>query len=150
MENASKSLIIVAEILIGVLLLTFLVIMFRAAGGFSKTVDDNIEVKKVSEFNVQFTKYLGRNNLTAQDIITIGNAARDYNTSEEAQNAGYKIEVILTGVDSKYKKVQNLEDATTYEFIQKYEANVFTCKDKDITYNKTTGKVNKINLLLNT
>lgn len=147
MENTSKALIIGAEVLIGVLLLTLMVLMFREAGNFSKTVNDNIEAKTISEFNAQFTIYQARDNLVAQDVITIANLARNYNLTQDTK---LQIQVIVRGADSKYNYAHTLKDEQTYEFIQKYAIQTqrtFTCTN--ITVQELTGKVNKIELKIN-
>lgn len=149
MENASKALIIVAEILIGVLILTLMVLMFNMAGDFSKTVNDNIETKNISEFNAPFIIYQARKDLVAQDIITMGNLARNYNLTDEGQSQPIRV-IILNGVDSKYRNAHTLNDNETYEFIQTYSVQnqrTFTCTN--ITFNPSNGKVNKIELKIN-
>ncbi len=147
MENASKALIISAEILIGVLLLTFLVFMLNSMDTFSQTVNSNIETKNVNEFNSQFETYNGRNNLTAQDVITIGNLARNYNNTEEGQETKNKIIVYLQGTESKYANVHTLNDEQTYEFIEKYSVeNKATFECQITAYSENTKKVNRIQL----
>lgn len=149
MENTSKALIIAAEILIGVLLLTLMVFTFRALDNFSDAVDSNIETKNIGEFNARFEKYRGKNDLTAQDVITIGNLAKQYNI--EVQEEQLLVNVTVLGVESKYAKPHKLTDELAYEFIKKYsnEANTnqiirFECKKENMEYNKTTGKINQI------
>lgn len=139
MENASKALIIAAEVLIGVLLLTLMVFAFRAMGSFSDSVDKNIEMKNLSEFNTKFEIYR-KNDLTAQDVITIGNLAKKYNRESDS----IQVTVNVNGTDSKYENVHRLSDTDTYEFIKKYSANTFECENME--YNKTTGKIQKITL----
>lgn len=147
MENASKALILAGEILLGVLLLTLLVVVMRAMGIFSESVNKNIDEKTVSEFNTQFEVYVGRKNLTAQDIISMGNLAKSYNLTDEGTNN--KITVKVNGVESKYINLQNLTDEQSYDFIKKYSVdnkNQFECIG--VEYSKNTKKVNlvKINL----
>ena len=148
-ENTSKALIIVAEILIGVVLLTLMVFTFRALGSFSDAVDYNIQTKNINEFNIRFEKYRGRNDLTAQDIITIGNLAKQYNMGFEEENLPITINVL--GVESKYAKPHKITNELTYEFIKKYSNEIgtnemirFECKKEDMDYDKITGKINKI------
>lgn len=151
MENASKALIIAAEILIGVLLLTLMVFMFHAMGTFSKTVDDNIETKNVSEFNINFEKYRGKSDITVQDIVSMGNLAKQYN--EKMGNE--QLQIMVTGVSAKYRYVHKLNDEQTYDFIKDYstvtrneggqridEVLHFECTE--ITYDNETGKINRI------
>lgn len=142
MENASKALIISAEILIGVLLLMLLVFLFRTFGGVSNSINENIETNKLNEFNTKFEVYNGRKDLTAQDIITIGNLAKQYNASE---GAGMTITVIVTGVDSKYSNIHKLNDEQSYEFINKYSVeNQVKFECQNIDYNENTKMTHKI------
>jgi hypothetical protein len=143
MENASKALIMAAEILLGVLLLTLMVLAFRAFGAFSETVDTNIQKKLVSEFNVDFEKYRGETTITAQDVISIANLAKEYSKS------GYDVIVSVLSVESKYKNPYLLKDEDTYKFIQQYSYDsttndiiYFECQS--IEYDEETGRVNKI------
>ena len=151
MENASKALVIAAEILIGILLLTLMVFMFRAMGTFSKTVDENIETKNVFEFNVNFEKYRGKIDITVQDIVSMGNLAKQYNEQIEQE----QLQIIVTGVSAKYRYVHKLSDEQTYQFIQEYATIARTIGGKrveevlhfectEMTYNNETGKINRI------
>ena len=142
MENVSKALIIVAEILIGVLLLTLMVFLFRSAGDFTGTVEDNIKVKNNNEFNTKFEQYRDRKDLTPQDVISIANLARSNN---QLDNREVTITVTVTGVESQYTNAHTLTDEKAYEFIQKYaiQNNVyFECQN--IHYHEEIGKIDKI------
>ena len=151
MENTSKALIMAAEILIGVLLLTLMVFLFYAMGTFSKTVDENIETKNVSEFNINFEKYRGKTDITAQDIISMGNLAKQYN----AQMENEQLQILVTGVSAKYRYVHTLKDEETYNFIYDYSMVARTVEGKrveevrhfactEMIYNKDTGRINRI------
>lgn len=142
MENASKALIIAAEIMIGVLLLTILVVAFRAYGNFSDVINQNIETKTASEFNTKFEIYNGRKDLTAQDVITIGNLAKEYNGTEGARMT---IVVVVSGVEAKYTNIHQLSDEETYKFIDQYSLKnktYFECQK--IQYNETAKRVDKV------
>lgn len=147
MENASKALIYAGEILLGVLLLTFMVFLFHSLGTFSDTVDENIETKNINEFNAPLEKYRGRTDITVQDIVTIGNYAKEYNEQIES----IQIKVIVSGVESKYTSAHTLkDDKEQYEFIKKYsnsatnEIIYFECTQ--MTYNEETGRISEIKL----
>lgn len=74
MENASKALLMAAGVLIGVLILTLMATLFMSAREFSKKYDEAKESEAVQQFNVNFTKYLGRP-LTIHQVVTICNFA---------------------------------------------------------------------------
>ena len=151
MENATKALILAGEILIGVILLTLMVFMFRAMGDFSNAVDENIETKNRLEFNANFEKYWNKADITAQDIVSMGNLAKRYN--EKMQNE--ELEILVVGVSSKYQKMHILKDEQTYDFIREYSTVNKTLNSQQIseirhfqciemTYHKENGKVNRI------
>ena len=107
MENASKALIIAAEVLFGVLLVTVGLFIFRAMGDFSDTVEDNIEQTVIRQFNAQYEEYLFKHDkLTAQDVVTLGNLAKNYND--------YRGEIAITvkvnNVESKFVNAHALTD----------------------------------------
>lgn len=149
MENASKALIYAGEILLGVLLLTLMVFMFHSAGTFSDTVDKNIEEKQISEFNAPLEKYRGRTDITAQDVITMGNYAKQYNEDI----GSIKIKVIVNNVDSKYKNAYTLGNNSdlVYEFINKYsyddsKKEIIYFKCEQMTYDEETGLIKEIKI----
>lgn len=78
MENASKALIMAAEILFGVILLTIFVVAFSAWKNMSDSINENIELTKVQEFNSKFEVYMDKE-LTAYDIVTIINMVNEFN-----------------------------------------------------------------------
>lgn len=113
MENASKALIIAAEIMFGVILLTMFLLMYFAWSNFSGTVDNNLRDVEINKFNSQFQVYNGRNDLTAHDVITIMNLAEEYNKKVENDPAytitvtgvsvGDKLEFIQDNINKKFK-----------------------------------------------
>ncbi len=147
MENASKALIIAAEVLFGVLLVTVGLFIFRAMGDFSDTVEDNIEQTVIRQFNAQYEEYLFKHDkLTAQDVVTLGNLAKNYND--------YRGEIAITvkvnNVESKFVNAHALTDKDIYEFINQYSVKneiYFTCKT--INYNPESGKIDNIVLAKN-
>ena len=57
MENASKALIMAASILLGVMIISVGVALFNSFVGFSSDITNEIEKKKIEQFNLQFLKY---------------------------------------------------------------------------------------------
>lgn len=92
MENSSKALLMAAEILFGVILLTMFVAGFRYMSNFSGTVNDRIDQKNVLEYNSKFEKFDNRNDLIPQDVVTIVNLVNEHNKSVD-ENGGYKITI---------------------------------------------------------
>lgn len=59
MENASKALIMGAEILIGIMIISVGVYLFNTLGNYSKETAEKMEEAQLAQFNQQFLKYYG-------------------------------------------------------------------------------------------
>lgn len=89
MENASKALIMAAEVLIGVMIISIGVYLFNVFGQYSADNTKRIEDTQISEFNNQFLKFYGsRTNdegkvepikCTIHDIVSLANLAKENN-----------------------------------------------------------------------
>ena len=93
MENATKALIMAATILISIVVISLGLYLAATLSSFSAQVNEETRQKQISEFNGQFSKYEGREDLTIHDIITIANLAKENNdyyelTSTDVQKAG--------------------------------------------------------------
>ena len=132
MESSSKALLIAGGILITVLILSLFVYLYITMHNFSNQYNSNIDSQKLQAFNVQFEVYNGREDLTAQDIVTIAGLAREYNEKNNLNygDMGY-IVVDAPGFiyNERFKFMENNEDK-------------YTC-DK-IEYNSKSGQVNYI------
>lgn len=91
MENTSKALLISAEVLIGIILASLMVFLYVTMSVWGRGIEENINIKEVYEFNAKFTVYDNREDLTAQDVASIINLAKNYNEKYEGIN--FKIEV---------------------------------------------------------
>jgi len=131
MENASKALMIAGEVLIGVILLTVLVYAFRTGGQFAETTDDSIEDISISKFNLRFTVYSGRTNVTWHELVSLINLIKEINDNG--------VDSITISIDSvKYTSVDLNKLKTELEGQDK------EYKCIDIQYNLDTNKVNYI------
>lgn len=92
MENASKALLMAGGILIAILILSLAVYLFTTYSKISVTYNDTIESNEKIKFNTNFTKFLGRNDITAQEIVSTINFARDYKESNQIE-----IKVLVSG-----------------------------------------------------
>lgn len=101
MENASKTLIMAAGILIGLLVLSLAVFLFADFGEKSKGIYSEIEAHQLAEYNAQYTIYSGRKDINIYEIISISNLAKQNNDEYKDYtnfNSEYKVTVKL-GVD---------------------------------------------------
>lgn len=99
MENASRALIMAAEVLIGILILTLAVYLINIFGKNAKQQEEIVYKKNLTEFNNKFTKYetppqnlslaeasdpdnghkKADEYITSADVVTVVNLARQTN-----------------------------------------------------------------------
>ncbi len=137
MENASKALIMVAEILLGVIFIALLVIAYYNLNNFADSINYNIQNKNINEFNSQFTVYERRKNLTVHDIVTIVNLVNEHNLN----NADEEYQIKITG-----NAIKNIETIikNTPTFISDNQDKEYTVNK--ITFNDRTKLVKTINI----
>ena len=160
MENASKALIITGEVLIGILVLTLLSFIIVQFGNFSRNLNTQMSETEINRFNVEFTNFSGRADISMQEVASIINFAQKNNQEFEAHNGdaffvdvridgesviGNSINEYLTNTkNSKYYccnivisniKIDNINNTITFKrnFI-----------DSDITYDNRTSRVSSI------
>ena len=81
MENASKALMMAAGILIGVAILSLAVYLFVSFGSASAEIHEQNDANRINEFNTQFTSYVGKEDITIYDVITVANLATEWKKS---------------------------------------------------------------------
>ena len=103
MENASKALIIAGGVLIGVLILSMFVYVFRSAANTNKNYDEKKAKEQLEAYNAEFEVF-NRNNNTIMDLLTVINLAYDTNVScdYDPQN---NIEILIKISENKYFRV---------------------------------------------
>lgn len=79
MDNASNALIMAGEMLIAVLVISLMVYVNVMFGSFSASVNERIALSRDREFNSRFTNYTNRTNISASEIATIINFAKQAN-----------------------------------------------------------------------
>ena len=165
MENASKALIMAAGVLIGILILSLAVFLFANFGAASAEVHKENEENRIEQFNVQFTAYQGRADVTIHDIITVANLAKSSNESfglTVPSETNYYITVnARTSSGSNYnlekKKTSDLEglvkielnnlvdrvddDGVSYKGLPTYNC--------EVTINENTKRVSEVNFTIN-
>lgn len=130
MENASKAIIIAGAVLIGILLLSIGVSLWRNYANFSEENAQSTRAQQLEEFNVKFRKYEynGTNPVTAQDVRTIVNLAKNYNSKYEEEI----IEVFFRGA----KGISAWNDEKWINFLNEGNSNE---KKYAITTNDNNG-----------
>ena len=83
MENASKALLMAGGVLLGIMVLSLAVLLFASFGGTSSQIHDNIEENQTTQFNSQFTSYMGKDNVTIHDVVSMAKLATQNNQNYE-------------------------------------------------------------------
>jgi len=150
-ENASKALIMAAEILIGVMIIAAGVYLFNMLADYSSDKYEKIESAQIAEFNAQFLKYYGEDQngnpveCTIHDIVSLANLAQknnlQYELIEELTGSGGSIRfskrpnVTLNNslyVQIDLDSIRNLELKSNSQMIE-------LIKQNDLTFS-TTGE----------
>lgn len=83
MENASKALIMAAEVLIGILILTLAIYLVKTFGENAATQEQSIYQKNLTEFNEKFTKYETPTSSISMSQLLQNDASNTHPTSDE-------------------------------------------------------------------
>ena len=89
MENASKALIITASVLIGLMLLSMMVFVFKRFGDTAKTTDKKFSQRDIDSFNAKFVNYETGGNHNLEDTFSI-TYARTNSSSTVTKDYKYK------------------------------------------------------------
>lgn len=120
MENASKALIMAASVLIGIVIASMAVYLFTSFSGSINEMQGQMEEGQLQKFNSQFTSYVGKENLTIYDVITVANLAIDnnnyYDLNEKSENNFY--------ITVKLKNNTELQKLTKQQLENNYLANI--------------------------
>lgn len=79
MENASQALIIAGTILIALIVLSIGVYLVSTYSVVGESYDQSKESAELVKFNSRFTAFEGRDDITAQEIVTLYNYVISYN-----------------------------------------------------------------------
>lgn len=130
MENASKALIMAAEILVGVMIISIGVYLFNVMGKYSSETTKQMEDTQIAQFNNQFLKFYGTTtsdsgetvpiSCTIHDIIGLANLAKQTNNEngfEEAQQISDSTYYIQIDLQIGFTTYRNLETMSQKELI---------------------------------
>ena len=115
MDNASKAMIIVGEVLLGVIIISILVVLFNKVNEFTEAYHENADRQRLIVFNSQYTKYITNNTDTdttyiyAEDVVTIVNQAIDGNKASLIDNEKIIIEIYDESNTIEYRVIESGE-----------------------------------------
>lgn len=96
MENASKALLMAGGVLLAIMVISLGVLLFTSFGGTSSQIHDNIEKNQTNQFNSQFTSYIGKDNVTIHDVVSMAKLATQNNQNYEF---AHRVATDVTGND---------------------------------------------------
>lgn len=144
MENASKALLMAAEVLIAMMIVSLGVYVFYTYSQTSREIHDKKAEQQLVEFNAKYTKYVDQTTLTIYDVRTIANYAKKDN---ENLVDSEKIEVMFEG-SNVVNKTENEWDAQIQSQVVAIsngntELRKYKCIEPEYTEN---GRVKKIKI----
>lgn len=105
MENAAKALIIVATTILGVLLFSIMIYMFRAGARVDEQYDATQAQRQLELKNSKFEVY-NKNNNTIMDLITVANLAYSNNVETDYDDSkAIEINIKINGKEFIIPKV---------------------------------------------
>lgn len=168
MENASKALIMAAEILIGVMIISIGVYLFNVMANYSANTSKKMEDARLEQFNNQFLKFYGTVitredgkqkvepvKCTIHDIIALANLARKENeqngfndrngykdgidiSKNAKENAYYYVQIDLKIGGSTYKNIETMQQEKLIELLKQND--IVINDDTDSELEKTQTK----------
>lgn len=144
MENASKALLMAAEVLIAMMIVSLGVYVFYTYSQTSREIHDKKAEQQLVEFNAKYTKYVDQTTLTIYDVRTIANYAKKDN---ENLVDSEKIEVMFEG-NNVVNKTETEWDAQIQSQVVAIsngntELRKYKCIEPEYTEN---GRVKKIKI----
>ena len=153
MDNASKALIMVGEILIAMMVVGIIVYSISNFGKFSSNINQKLEQNTQIDFNNTFFKYERRIDITADEIVSVINFAKNTNDSNELYltNSGYSsqdkssVYFVDVCIDGNNNSFFNRINSTNFEFMKteflnshssSTEQNYFSCNVANVSEKK--------------
>lgn len=145
MENISRALIIAGEVLIAALVLSLAMVVIVKFGKFSASTNKRLSENELNNFNNKFYAFNGRINITADEIASLINYAKENNDLHEVdltnkQNAEYYVDVKILGDENyngsffEFLSKKNGDDISKADFknaindfLKSYNNNLFYC-----------------------
>ena len=113
MENASKALLMAGGILIAILIVSIAVYMFATYSKVGTSYGDTMDSNEKIKFNTNFTKFEGRNDINAQEIVSLVNFVKNYKETSQ-------IEITI--------KAPGLNENELIDFIRNNSSKKFKCE----------------------
>ncbi len=129
MENATKALLIAGGVLIAVIMLSVGVALYSIYSNQAKEYDKIVSDTEIQKFNSKFIVYIGRTDITPQEVVSAVNLAKEYSNQ------------ITVNIENK--SGNEIKFTTSESFISAHLDTKFTCENSGCEYDET-GKIKKI------
>lgn len=83
MENATKALLIAGAVLIAIIMVSIAIYLYSLYSNQAEEYSQIISATELQKFNSKFEAYIGRENITPQEIVSVVNLAEQYNNQVE-------------------------------------------------------------------
>ena len=149
MENATKALLISAGVIIGVLIVSLFKYMYSRANVLQTRYEINLKTNEKNKINTKFLIYNGREDITAQEILSIANLAKEYQNTQGivinvSAKDSYNVSLDIDNIEMiKENSVGTKTDPATgivTKYIKRYRATV-TIGENGIVNNVTFNEV---------
>ena len=149
MENATKALLISAGVIIGVLIVSLFTYMYSRANVLQTRYEINLKTNEKNKINTKFLIYNGREDITAQEILSIANLAKEYQNTQGivinvSAKDSYNVSLDIDNIEMiKENSVGTKTDPATgivTKYIKRYRATV-TIGENGIVNNVTFNEV---------
>ncbi len=111
MDNATKALVMAGEVLIAVLVLSLAVWVITTFGKYSKDTNSRLAQDRIAQYNNNFYLMNGRINITADEIATLLNFAKENNDSYELSFTNTEKSIYFTNI----KIIENTINPSDYK-----------------------------------
>lgn len=113
MENATKALLIAGTILITIIIVSIAVYLYTMYSNQTKEYSETISAVELQKFNSKFEVLLDRTDITAQELVSVVNLAKQYSS---------QVKIYLGGSELKFTG-----DNTPEKFIMENQYELFSC-----------------------
>ena len=136
MENATKALLIVASVLIGLIILSALLLLYNQVSGFYQSNSNKTEEQQRLEFNKKFESYENQE-IRGNELLSIMNMVDDYNVTEP-ENGYAEMEFEVDFISTDLFKQFNYESANSNKYL-------LSGSNSKITENKLNDFSSRVN-----
>jgi len=156
MENATHALLIAGGVLLAILIIAIGMNIFITYSGSAESMSEKWNMAEISSYNSDFISYMDRNDVTAQEIVSLVNLSKQRNS---------EIAIFVKTTTGTLKGNNNLVEVTNKQLTQFLNdhiltttrsnpgagsrKNTFSYVNDSIKYDEKTGKVISISFTEN-